>query len=62
MTETVKYRDLFPRNYNILVYTEEEFVAAVLAEREQCAKLCDDTGDSDNGYGCAAAIRARGMK
>ena len=31
-----------------------------LAEREACAKVCDDIGDSDNGYGCAAAIRARG--
>ena len=29
-----------------------------LAEmREKCAKVCDDIGDSDNGYGCAAAIR-----
>ena len=29
-------------------------------ERDACAKVCDDIGDSDNGYGCAAAIRARG--
>ena len=36
--------------------------AAVLAEREACAKVCDDIGDSDNGYGCAAAIRVRGDK
>ena len=45
--ETVKYRDLFPRNYNILVYTEEEFEAAVLAEREACAKLMDDMAAQD---------------
>ena len=32
---------------------------AVANEREACAKVCDDIGDSDNGYGCAAAIRER---
>ena len=38
----------------------ERFAALVAAhEREACAKVCDDIGDSDNGYGCAAAIRAR---
>ena len=41
------------------VYTAEQLEAAVLAEREACAKVCDDIGDSDNGYGCAAAIRNR---
>ena len=34
----------------------------IAAEREACAKVCDDIGDSDNGYGCAAAIRARSEK
>jgi len=35
--------------------------AAVLAEREACAKVCEELGEK--GYvaeGCAAAIRARG--
>lgn len=41
---------------------EVECNEAVLADREACAKVCDDIGDSDNGYGCAAAIRARGEK
>ena len=41
----------------------ERFAALIAAhEREACAKVCDDIGDSDNGYGCAAAIRARGDK
>ena len=47
------------------IYMEhlELFAALVAAhEREACAKVCDDIGDSDNGYGCAAAIRARGDK
>ena len=40
--------------------------AAVLAEREACAKICEsytDKSDSDHeshGYTCAIAIRARG--
>lgn len=38
------------------------FNLVAAAEREACAKVCDDIGDSDNGYGCAAAIRARGEK
>jgi hypothetical protein len=75
MTEKVKYRDLFPRkNYKVLVYTEEEFVAAVLAEREACAKVCnqyaaaafidypEDRSLSFASNECAAAIRARGEK
>jgi len=36
--------------------------AAVLSEREACAKVCDDIGEISDGYGCAAAIRARGEK
>ena len=42
--------------------TIKKYQDAVLAEREACAKVCDDIGDSDNGYGCAAAIRARAEK
>ena len=37
-----------------------ELVAA--AEREACAKICVEFGQTMNGYGCAAAIRARGDK
>jgi hypothetical protein len=42
---------------------------AVLAEREACAKVCEDYTDNDggtfidhegHGYSCATAIRARG--
>ncbi|MGI9143349.1 MAG: hypothetical protein ACR2IJ_09205 [Fluviibacter sp.] len=44
----------------------EENEAAVLAEREACAKVCEELRDED-GYDacnmeCAAAIRARGEK
>jgi hypothetical protein len=28
-------------------------------EREVCAKLCAEIGQTMNGYGCAAAIRGR---
>lgn len=35
--------------------------AAVLAEREACAKVCEDQG-SYEAVGCAALIRARGDK
>ena len=40
----------------------ENVDAAVLAEREACAKLCDevDDGREDLSAKCAAAIRARG--
>ena len=31
-------------------------------ECEACAKLCEEFGSTKNGYGCAAAIRARGDK
>jgi len=43
---------------------DEELRAAVAAEREACAKLCDEM-ERPNLYGvreCAAAIRARGEK
>ena len=37
--------------------------AAVAAEREECAKVCDWMPDGSGHYGnCAAAIRARGEK
>jgi hypothetical protein len=42
---------------------QEELKKAVKAEREACAKLCDD--DSNmwvDHHECAAAIRARGEK
>ena len=36
-----------------------EIIKQVAAhEREACAKVCDDIGFEDNGYGCAAAIRS----
>lgn len=40
------------------------YAAGAAAEREECAKLCDELNDADydiNGYGCAAAIRARSV-
>jgi hypothetical protein len=33
--------------------------AARLEEREACAKLCAEIGQTMNGYGCAANIRGR---
>ena len=37
--------------------------AAVLIEREACARLCDDLWEDDGtAYECAEAIRARGKK
>ncbi len=35
--------------------------SAAAAEREACAKVCDDIGGAD-AWDCAAAIRARGEK
>jgi len=36
--------------------------AAVLIEREACARLCDDLWEDDGtAYECAEAIRARGQ-
>ena len=46
-----------------------ELAGAVLAEREACARVCEEAGmDADSGrlhimaYGCARKIRARGEK
>lgn len=56
------------QKYYICKYTEEDLQAAVLSEREACAKLCDEmaerlvddgaTGVDGAGY-CAAMIRER---
>ena len=46
------------------LYTQADLDAAVAAERERCAKLCDAIGDGEEGWttsvgaACAAAIRA----
>lgn len=57
-----------PKRY-IAKHSDEDLRAAVLAEREACAKLCEDEADqisSDHEaggmYWCAEAIRARGEK
>ena len=42
-------------------HSDEDLQAAVLAEREACAKVCDDLFLSD-GEWCAKSIRARGEK
>ena len=47
--------------YYIVKYSYEDLQAAVLAEREACAKVCDDLFLSD-GEWCAKSIRARGEK
>ena len=56
------------QKYHIAKYTEEELQAAVLAEREACAKLCDEMAERliddgatgvDGAEYCAAAIRER---
>ena len=46
----------------IPLYTADDLRAAVLAEREACAKVCEETRfpDSYTAIRCAAAIRARG--
>jgi hypothetical protein len=47
------------------LYTGEQLRAAVAAEREACAKLCDEVGNQDantHAWDAAAAIRARGEK
>ena len=45
-----------------VAYVEAERKAAVLAEREACAKVCEEFGEwrDTSGVDCAAAIRARG--
>ena len=44
-------------------FTWQQLQAAVLAEREACAKVCEEEHDKSkfgvNGMHCAAAIRAR---
>ena len=48
---------------NTMMTYREGYAAGVAAEREACAKVCEeDMGWLDNGGGklCAAAIRARG--
>jgi hypothetical protein len=45
------------------LYTGEQLRAAIAAEREACAKLCDEVGNQDantHAWDAAAAIRARG--
>lgn len=51
----------------IPLYTADDLQDAVLAEREACAKVCEDytdryagCEDEGHGYEIAAAIRARG--
>jgi len=36
------------------------FEAGRVAEREECAKACDEIAEADNGYWCAMTIRVRG--
>ena len=60
--------------YYIAKHSDEDLQAAVLAEREACAKVADNIakemyrqGEGSTGYilfveECAAAIRARGEK
>jgi hypothetical protein len=53
--------------YYIAKHSDEDLRAAVLAEREACAKLCEELSEKwyDEGGSasdCAAAIRARGEK
>lgn len=52
--------------YYIAKHSDEDLQAAVLAERELCAKVCEKHGEAqvDNyavhsAYDCAAVIRAR---
>jgi hypothetical protein len=47
--------------YYIAKHSDEDLRAAVLAEREACAKLCDKEvyWDGDLATTCAAAIRGR---
>jgi hypothetical protein len=52
-----------PKRY-IAKHSDEDLQAAVLAEREACAKLCESEGHRIDASweSCAAAIRARGEK
>lgn len=40
---------------------KQEIKSAVLAEREACAKVCEESNDIGSSYGLAQAIRARGV-
>jgi hypothetical protein len=40
----------------------EAHEAGRVAEREECAKVCDEIAEADNGYWCAMTIRARSTK
>lgn len=54
---------LIKHNMAILEGSKEAIDAAVLAEREACAKVCDALGDQfadANPADCAEAIRAKG--
>lgn len=44
------------------LYFELERFAAIIEKRtiERCAVTADEIGDTDNGFGCAAAIRKLG--
>ena len=60
-----EYKEAFVKikmpEYYIAKHSDEDLRAAVLAEREACAKLCLEQDE----YGCgqyAKAIRARGEK
>lgn len=49
----------------VAVYPADQVAAAVLAEREECAKVCDEVGgrvSDSHAWDAAAAIRARGNK
>ena len=48
-------------------HLQAQIKAAVLAEREECAKVCEELNEQDNGFPmsalvCATAIRARREK
>ena len=47
--------------YYIAKHSDEDLQAAVLAEREACAKVCEEWGVYEEKE-CAAAIRARGKE
>ena len=50
--------------YYIAKHSDEDLRAAILAEREACAKLCESEGHRIDASweSCAAAIRARGER
>lgn len=46
------------QKYHIAKYTEEDLQAAIAAENEACAKVCEEWGVYE-AMECAAAIRER---